>query len=92
MKPLYFGFLAIVAVCATAIPALAQDFNLKFQSSDPAGNPTYGLEQEWAERVSIASGGRLEIEMLPVDAVVKYNETHDAVGAGILGGHITATG
>lgn len=92
MKPLFSGVLAFTAVCAMAFPALAQDFNLKFQSSDPAGNPTFALEQEWAERVSSASAGRLKIEMLPVDAVVKYNETHDAVSAGILDGHITATG
>lgn len=92
MKPIFSGILAVAAVCASAFPALSQEFNLKFQSSDPAGNPTFVLEQEWAKRVSTASGGRLEIEMLPVDAVVKYNETHDAVAAGILDGHITATG
>ncbi|MDD9799314.1 MAG: TRAP transporter substrate-binding protein [Gammaproteobacteria bacterium] len=76
-----------------ALSAQAADrYDLKFQSSDPAGNPTFIIEQEWAAKVSAASGGRLNIEMLPVDSVVKYNETHDAVGAGILGGHITATG
>lgn len=92
MKQPRNSLLAIAIACATAIPAFAQDLNLKFQSSDPAGNPTFVIEQEWAERVTAASGGRLSIEMLPVDSVVKYNETHDAVGAGILGGHITATG
>lgn len=82
--------LVTMLLSVAALPALAQDFKLKFQSSDPAGNPTYMIEQEWAQRVSDASGGRLSIEMLPVDSVVSYNETHDAVGAGILGGHITA--
>ena len=82
--------IAAVMACMAAIPALAQEFDLKFQSSDPAGNPTFIIEQEWAERVSAASGGRLKIEMLPVGSVVEYNETHDAVGAGILGGHITS--
>ncbi|WP_300514978.1 TRAP transporter substrate-binding protein [Aliiroseovarius sp.] len=83
--------IATAVACVTAIPAMAADYNLKFQSSDPAGNPTFIIEQEWAAKVSAASGGHLEIEMLPVDSVVKYNETHDAVGAGILDGHITAT-
>ncbi|WP_417259946.1 TRAP transporter substrate-binding protein [Celeribacter sp.] len=83
-------FLATALATIAALPVLAQDFNLKFQSSDPAGNPTYIIEQEWAQRVSDASGGRLSINMLPVDSVVSYNETHDAVGAGILDGHITA--
>lgn len=84
--------LAAAAICAAIVPSWAQEFSLKFQSSDPAGNPTFVIEQEWAAKVSAASGGRLAVEMLPLDAVVKYNETHDAVGAGILSGHITATG
>ncbi|WP_025772203.1 TRAP transporter substrate-binding protein [Thioalkalivibrio sp. HK1] len=87
------NLVAGVALAGMAsMPALAQEFVLKMQSSDPAGNPTFIIEQEWAAKVTAASGGRLAIEMLPVDSVVKYNETHDAVGAGILGGHITATG
>lgn len=92
MKILYSTLLATAVVCATAIPAFAQEISLKFQSSDPAGNPTFAIEQEWATRVSAASGGRISLEMLPLDSVVKYNETHDAVAAGILDGHITATG
>lgn len=75
---------------AGAVPAFAQDYSFKFQSSDPAGNPTYMVEQEWAKGVEAASGGRLKIEMLPVDAIVAYNETHDAVAVGILDGHMTS--
>lgn len=92
MKVILKTLMATTMLASSAFAALAADFDLKFQSSDPAGNPTFVIEQEWAKRVSAASGGRIEIEMLPVDAVVKYNETHDAVGSGILGGHITATG
>ena len=91
MKMIKTAIAALAVTCVASLPAYAKDFNLKFQSSDSSGNPTFVLEKEWAERVSAASDGRLSIEMLPVDAVVKYNETHDAVGAGILGGHITAT-
>ncbi|WP_424987142.1 TRAP transporter substrate-binding protein [Microbulbifer sp. S227A] len=92
MKHLRTTIVAATIASTAALSAMAADFDLKMQSSDPAGNPTFIIEQEWAEKVSAASGGRLNIEMLPVDSVVKYNETHDAVGAGILGGHITATG
>lgn len=80
---------ASLAVTAAAfsfigtLGALAQDFSFKFQSSDPAGNPTYLVQQEWANGLLEASGGRLKIEVLPVDAVVAYNETHDSVAAGI---------
>ena len=35
------------------------------------------------------SDGRIKVEMLPVGSIVEYNETLDAVGAGILSGHIT---
>ena len=83
---------ATVVSCALTTGAFAKDYSFKFQSSDPAGNPTFVIEQEWAEKVKQASGGQISIEMLPVDSVVKYNETHDAVSAGILDGHITATG
>ncbi len=92
MKIIRNSFIVAALTCSAALSAQAQEFSLKFQSSDPAGNPTFVIEQEWAAAVSTASGGRLAVEMLPVDSVVKYNETHDAVSAGILDGHITATG
>lgn len=83
---------ATLAVSALSMPAFSADaFKLQFQSSDPAGNPTFIIEQEWAESIKKASNGRLEIDMLPVDSVVSYSETHETVGAGILGGHITST-
>ncbi|QGZ34652.1 TRAP transporter substrate-binding protein [Stappia indica] len=69
--------------------ALAQEFEFTFQSVDPAGNPNFAIQQAWTERVKEMSGGRLVIELLPVGAVVEYNETQDAVGSGILDGHIT---
>lgn len=72
-------------------PAMAADINMKFQSSDPAGNPNFTLKQEWAKRVEAMTGGRLKIEMMPVNSVVQHSETQDAVAAGILDGHITDT-
>ena len=92
MKKLSAALAAGVIGLFAASSAMAADYDIKMQSSDPAGNPTFIIEQEWAAKVNEASGGRLNIEMLPVGSVVQYNETHDAVGAGILGGHITATG
>lgn len=67
-------------------------FTLKFQSSDNSGNANFALKQQWAERVKAMSGGQILIEILPVNAVVKHTETLDAISAGILDGHITATG
>lgn len=69
----------------------AQEMTLKFQSSDPAGNPNFILQQGWAESVSAKTGGKVAIELLPVESIVAHNETQDAIAAGILDGHITDT-
>ena len=81
---------AIVAVGLTGA-ATAQDYALRFQSSDPAGNPNFELKQQWAQRVDAMTGGRVTIEMLPVNSIVQHTETQDAVAAGIIDGHITDT-
>ncbi len=90
---LNFKTLTATAVMAMglATAATAQDFALRFQSSDPAGNPNYELKVEWAESVKVLTDGRVEIEMLPVNSIVQHTETQDAVAAGIIDGHITDT-
>ena len=80
---------AAFAVLSTG--AMAQEVALKFQSSDPAGDANYQLYKEWADGVSEETGGKVSIELLPVGAVVDFQETLDAVGAGIPDGHITDT-
>jgi len=78
-----------IAGITFAAGASAQDFSLKFQSADPAGSPTFQIQSAWADTISGVTGGRVELELLPVDAVVGYSETQDAVAAGIIDGHIT---
>lgn len=83
----------LIQVIATAFismagMAAAQEYSFKFQSSDPAGNINYGYQKDWAELVGAKSEGRVKIEVLPVGSVVEYNETLDAVAAGILDGQI----
>ncbi|WP_428697876.1 TRAP transporter substrate-binding protein [Stappia sp.] len=87
------GTIAIAALAGAALAgtALAQDFSFKFQSSDPAGNPNFVLQQGWAAGVSDKTGGRIAIELLPVESIVAHNETQDAIAAGILDGHVTDT-
>lgn len=75
-----------------SVTAQAADFTFKIQSSDPSGDKNYQVQQEWADRVEALSGGRLDIELLPVGSVVKHTETLDAIKMGILDGHVTATG
>ncbi|PRY74340.1 TRAP-type mannitol/chloroaromatic compound transport system substrate-binding protein [Yoonia maritima] len=81
------GVVAATALVGTA--AFAQDHQWTFQSSAQAGDNFFPIQEEWAERVGIMSGGRIEITVVPVGTVVAHNETLDAVGAGILQGHIT---
>ncbi len=72
-----------------AAAAHAQDYALRFQSSDPAGTPAFQIQSEWGATLEGLTGGRLTIEVLPVGTIVAYSETLDAVAAGILDGHIT---
>jgi len=85
--------LAVVAVGLAMMgqAALAADFEFKFQSSDPSGNPNFVLQQGWAADLEKATGGRVHVELLPVGSIVEHNETQDAIAAGILDGHITDT-
>ncbi len=83
--------LAGAAFAVLSSGAMAQDMKLKFQSSDPAGDANYLLYKEWADNVAEETGGAVAIELLPVGSVVDFQETLDAVGAGILDGHITDT-
>jgi TRAP-type mannitol/chloroaromatic compound transport system substrate-binding protein len=71
--------------------ALAADYNLKFQSSDPSGVKNFEIKQEWADRVEAMTDGRVSIEIMPVGSVVSHTETLDAVESGILNGHISVT-
>ena len=89
-------FAASLVGITLALPSLTsaaeKSYNLKFQSSDNAGNPNYVIQQEWAERVKVMTAGRIVIEMLPVGSIVKHTETLDAISVGVLDGHVTATG
>lgn len=77
------------ALMAVSAPAVAQEYEWTFQTSAQAGDNFFPMQQAWAKSVGEASDGRIEITVVPVGTVVAHNETLDAVGAGILQGHIT---
>ncbi|MBL1242517.1 MAG: TRAP transporter substrate-binding protein [OCS116 cluster bacterium] len=79
---LFAGLLNVQAV-------VAADYEWTFQSSDQPGNTVFKIKQEWASLVETLSDGKIHIEILPAGAVVAHNETLEAVGSGILTGHIT---
>jgi TRAP-type C4-dicarboxylate transport system substrate-binding protein len=80
---------AAVSLAMASIASAQDTYDLKFQSSDNSGTAAFEVQQAWAEHVGEMSDGRIQIEMLPVGSIVEYNETLDAVGAGILSGHVT---
>jgi TRAP-type mannitol/chloroaromatic compound transport system substrate-binding protein len=85
--------LAVGFVSATlAMGVAAADYTFKFQSSDPSGVKNFEIQQEWADRVEKMTGGRVEIELLPVGSIVSHTETLDAIQAGVLDGHVSVTG
>ena len=70
-------------------PALAQDYELTFQSSDSPGIFMYQMAENYGKWVDEMSEGRVKISVAPVGSVVQYNETLDAVTSGILQGEFT---
>jgi TRAP-type C4-dicarboxylate transport system substrate-binding protein len=69
--------------------AAAAEFEWSFQTSETAGEPQFKIKQGWAAEVGKMTNGRIKIDILPTGAVVPHNQTLDAVGSGILQGHLT---
>lgn len=89
LKPL--SKIITIATLALCSAAQAADYNFKFQSSDPAGNPNFELQQGWTKTLAEKTGGKVSVELMPVGSVVEHKETQDAISGGILDGHITDT-
>ena len=85
------GAVALALAVATARPGAGADTVWTMQAANAAGDIAYTITEEWARGIEPLTGGRLAIRLVPVGAIVQYNETLDAVAAGILDGHITAT-
>ncbi|WP_442486727.1 TRAP transporter substrate-binding protein [Halomonas litopenaei] len=79
---------ASIAITAPA-SAHAAEYEWTFQASETAGEPSFKIKQEWAERIGTMTDGRVAIEVLPINSVVGPTETLQAVSSGILQGHMT---
>lgn len=79
------GLMASLPVTA----ASAAEYEWTMQTSETAGEPQFEVKKEWAKNVEIMSAGNVKIEILPTGAVVPHSQTLEAVGAGILQGHLT---
>ncbi|WP_227368606.1 TRAP transporter substrate-binding protein [Halomonas sp. M20] len=81
--------LTIAVLGALAFSAQAAEYEWTFQTSETSGEPQFEIKKAWADEVEEKSDGRIQIEILPVNAVVQANQTLQAVKSGILQGHLT---
>lgn len=90
MNHLPMGRIAAVAAITLglAVPASAESF--KMQTFLGASAATTVAFEEMAAKLAETSGGAIEIEVLPANAVVGRTETIDAIENGILHGQYTA--
>jgi TRAP-type C4-dicarboxylate transport system substrate-binding protein len=56
------------SLMAMSAAAMAADYNWTFQTSETAGEPGFVNKTKWAKNVGVLSGGRIEIEILPIAA------------------------
>lgn len=87
-------FLACLATLLCAAPERggAQEFKWTLQSLWQAGSINHRVFEEFCASIKQLTGGRLEIQPVPVGTLVAYNETLDAVGSGILDGQQSGPG
>lgn len=82
-----------VAMAISAGSAFGQaKFKWKMQTLWQAGTINQKVDQGFADEVKAASNGRLEIQVVPVGAIVGYTETLEAMGNGILDAHQSGSG
>ncbi len=64
----------------------AQTQTLRMQSSWPSADIFQEMAQQFVDRVTQMSGGRLKVDLLPAGAVVQAFQVQDAVHDGVLDG------
>jgi TRAP-type mannitol/chloroaromatic compound transport system substrate-binding protein len=86
-----FALAGAVAGPFAITPSRAQSVALKVQGFLPAASPTHRALEKLAADLKQKSGDRLAIQILPVGGAVGPAETINAVTAGILDGHYSAS-
>lgn len=82
---------ALAAAFGIGLGTAAEARTLKVQTSATASHFTLAfLNETWVPRLKDMTGGSLEIELLPIKAVVPHRETPEAVAMGILDGDLTS--
>lgn len=83
--------LALATALGVGLAAAAEARTLKVQTSATASHFTLAfLNEHWVPKLKEMTGGSVEIELLPITAVVPHRETPEAVSMGILDGDMTS--
>lgn len=89
-KKLLTAGIVMAATASLACSVTAQARTLKIQTSFSASHISLAhLNTNWIPKLKEMTNGSLEIELLPVGAVVPHKETPEAVAMGILDGDLT---
>lgn len=74
-----------------ASSAMAADINLKFQSSNFTGEQTYTIQKQWTDSVESSSNGRINIDLIPLNAALKSSDMLTGVRNKIIDGAIATS-
>lgn len=74
---------ALMALCLTALPAWAADFNLSYASPYTEAHPYGAADAEWIARIEDQSGGRVEITPYWGRTLITSREGVDELSAGV---------
>ncbi len=91
MKKLSMVSLLVLSLSLMATSVFAATLNLKFASTNAAGEPSYEVQKKWTDAVEKASNGRIHIDLLPLDAVVKSSDLLTGVRNKIINGAISTS-
>jgi TRAP-type mannitol/chloroaromatic compound transport system substrate-binding protein len=80
--------LFLASMLSTAVDAQTKTI-WRIQNQWLPGNQLTEVVEDWAKRMNAASGGRLEIQMLPAGSVVPLAQSLEAIRAGVLDGHVS---
>ncbi|MFM9939679.1 MAG: TRAP transporter substrate-binding protein [Hyphomicrobiaceae bacterium] len=81
------GITAALLTVPAATPADAQTpQKLRFQASFPSSSYNYTCFQEWADKVKVMSGGKLDVEVAPAGQIVPAFEVLDATHKQVIDG------
>ncbi|WED26754.1 TRAP transporter substrate-binding protein [Vibrio sp. DW001] len=74
-----------------ASTALAADINMKFQSSNFTGEQVYTVQKAWTDNIEKTTNGRIKIDLLPLNSVLKSSDMLTGVRNNIIDGAIATS-